>query len=251
MATWLIRNAWRPVALVFALLAVWTVPRGATAETIQLSGGLLEIRSDGGDIPTIPDPLLELVFGFPVALGSIEYTTGSAYPTSPVHGTSGGLQLSRSPLPEPLTAGAVIDLSTNLTWTAGSLTDQVIAGCCFDYLTYSMAGTFSIEAGDAILQAEGDQLRGYAPFTFMGLVNAFDATTGAPAFERRLQGQGQVLFITYPTAYWPANNPDRAAYGDFFVYAYEFEPVPEPTTIVLVSGGLGFLAVRARRRAPR
>lgn len=251
MRSCLNRSAWRRASIAFTLAAsAWIAPGIAVADPIAVGGGSMGIWSDGGDNPSVPDPLLEFLFYFPLNIGNLESTYGDAYPTSAVHGSRGGLQVERAPLPNTLTAGSVLSLSTSVGWTNGGMTDGVIAGCCFETRSYRTSGAFSFVAGDAVLQLLGDQLVGYAPFTFTGMVNAFDGTTGAPLFERRFYGQGQTTFYYYPADYWAAH-PERGAFGDFFVYVYDVEPVPEPATMLLLGGGLGLLTLRHRRRARR
>lgn len=230
--------------------AVCVVPRVAVADPITVTGGSMGIWSDGGDLPDNPVPLLEFLFGFPVRIGNVEYMSGEAYPTSPAHGSIGGLVVDRAPLPDPLIAGASVNLSTHVSWTNGGLSEQVNVGCCFESVMYRTAGAFSFVAGDAVLLPQGDQLVGSAPFTFTATIAAFDPTGGS-LFTRSLQGQGRARLITYPAGFFDAHNPDRAAYGDFFVYIYEAEPVPEPATLMLLAASLGVLGFRARRRPSR
>ena len=208
------------------------------AEPIR-AAGFIGISSAGGDLPSIPDPLLELLFYFAPLVpqpGNVWSVSGEAYATSPVHGTAGGLEVSRPQPPGPLVAGALFDVSSLATWTNGSFTDTFLnPSCnCFEFASYRRTGTFVLSGGNATLMPNGTALTGPAPFTFNGVIDAFNPSTGLPLFQRQFHGRGLATIFTSTS-------------GEDFNYQYQLElsPVPDPGTLILV--GSGALALFSRR----
>jgi hypothetical protein len=212
---------------ILVALALAAVP--AHAEPIRVSGAV-NIDSAGGDFPSYEGPINELVFSL-VGAGLPKFS-GEALETIPILGNRGGLELSRSATPEPLKAGAPYSLTTRATFTRG----RGFEGSFGDGRAFDIAGDFLFTGGTAVL--EGDPLGligGRAPVTFSGTLSGFDVDTGALLFRHSLYGTGtgRVLFF----------EPNRP----FFDYQYSLAPVPEPTTLILLGSGLGWLAMRRRR----
>ena len=216
------------------------VPSSSAAEPITVRG-IVEVRSEGGDLPDIPAPLLELLGYFsrldprPDGLDSLSV---EAHATSPVHGTIGGLDIMRSAPPSPIAAGQGYDVSSRSTWTRGTLTETSLVGCCFESVFYPAAGDFRFDGGSAVLQpyAPGStMLIGSAPMTFAGTVQAFDRTSGAPLFTRQLIGLGTA------TVYLRPDDPS------WFLHVYEVEPIPEPASLVLLTAGGAALLIARKR----
>jgi hypothetical protein len=217
-----------------AVLTIVTIAPAASAESIPVRG-IFGISSHGGDFPDLEElPITEFWFSFGdlgPSLPGIAAMSGDAFATSAPHGTRGGLQVTRAPLPATLAAGSLYDLSTSATWTSGSLQDYR------DYIGttwYRASGAFEVKAGTAVLYGGGQQLNGTSPFTFSGFLSAFDPATGATLFERSVRGRGTALVYLDPT------DVSR------FTYRYDVAPVPEPATPMLL--GTGMLGVLARRR---
>jgi hypothetical protein len=214
------------VVVIGAALATGTV---AFADPIRVTGQV-SISSAGGDYPDYHGPINELLYrlvgtGLPLA-------RGESLETIPVIGNRGGLEISRSPSPDPLVAGAAHSLSTQATFAFGRAfeADWPVGR------VYDIAGDFRFTGGTATLQPiDFDGFAGRAPVTFEGTISAFDIDTGALLFRHSLYGSGTGEVTLYPA------NPA------FFLYTYELDPVPEPATLLLLGGGLGLVALRVRR----
>jgi PEP-CTERM motif len=77
-----------------------------------------------------------------------------------------------------------------------------------------------------------------APFRFSGLFHYPDSV---PLPSETLTGRGTATLALVPSEEFPGHWAYSSA-------RYEFAPVPEPGTMLLVSGGLAALAARARKR---
>jgi hypothetical protein len=203
--------------------------RVASAEPIRVTGQV-SISSAGGDYPDYDGPINELLYrlvgaGLPLA-------SGESLETIPVLGNRGGLELSRSSSPNPLVAGAAHSLSTQATLAFGRAfeADWPVGH------VYDIAGDFRFTGGTATLRPiDFDGFAGRAPVTFDGTLSGFDVDTGALLFRQSLYGSG-----TGEVTFYQAN-------PTFFLYTYDLEPVPEPATLLLLGGGLGWVALRVRR----
>ena len=139
-------NRW--LAVTFAVSMV-VLPSTAGSEPITVTG-FVSLSSHGGDFPNTPEPVLELLFFFgqlSPQLGTIDSISGAAFATSPIHGTIGGLEVARPPLPDPLSAGALFNVSTLSTWTNGELSETFLdPSCnCFESASYRYEGDLRLQ----------------------------------------------------------------------------------------------------------
>jgi hypothetical protein len=201
----------------------------AVADPIRVTGTVF-IDSAGGDFPDIPLPVDELIYflsgpGLPDA-------RGEAFETSAIHGTRGGLVITRPPVPAPLMSGSSYNLSTRATFTRGQAIESTWPE---SGRVYDIAGNFLFTADDAVLRAGNDGLLfGRAPFVLTGTLQGFEKTTGALLFEQQLRGRGTA------TVHLFQQNPL------FFDYRYEVQAVPEPATGLMMLSAIGIIGLRRR-----
>jgi hypothetical protein len=219
-------------SLAFVLVIAASSP--AAADAIRVTGTVF-VDSAGGDFPEIPLPIDELIYflagpGLPDARGEV-------LATSAVHGTHGGLVVTRPPLPDPLIPGTSYNLSSRATFTKGQ---AIEATWPESGRVYDIAGDFLFTAGDAVLRDGGNGLLlGAAPFTFSGTLQGFAKTTGELLFNDELHGAGSATVHLFPQH--PA----------FFDYRYQLAPTPEPAAALMVTFGIGIVLRRRRSRATR
>jgi hypothetical protein len=212
-----------------AFVLVLAVSRPVAADPVRVTGTVF-IDSAGGDFPDIPLPIDELIYflggpGLPEARGEV-------FATSAVHGTHGGLVVTRPPVPEPLISGSSYNLSSRATFTKGQ---AIEATWPESGRVYDIAGDFRFTAGEAVLRDGGDGLLlGSAPFTFNGTLQGFAKTTGELLFNDELRGAGRA------TVHLFQQNPA------FFDYRYDIQPTPEPAAILMVVSGIGLVGLRSR-----
>ena len=86
------------------------------------------------------------------------------------------------------------------------------------------------------------------PFTFSGNLtgDAFQANVINPVFTATLSGQGLATFIFFDITHGTSSPIYRLSSIE-----YQFEPVPEPATVLLLSSGLAALIAAGRRRRSR
>ena len=111
-----------------------------------------------------------------------------------------------------------------------------------------LAGTFLFDAGDVVIPPAAPVGSGrvelLAPFLFQGQAAGFrrDDLAGAPLFDVRLQGQGTARLRIAPRADGTFGTPEVN-------YTFEsLDPVPEPTTMLLVGTGAAGMLLRRWRK---
>jgi hypothetical protein len=215
-----------------AVVLILAASGSAAADPIRVTGTVF-IDSAGGDFPDIPVPIDELIYSALAGPGLPE-ARGEVFETSALHGTHGGLIVTRPPSPEPLVAGSSYNLSSRATFTKGQAIEATFPE---SGRVYDIAGDFRFTAGDALLRPIEGLLIGSAPFTFSARLQGFAKTTGALLFDDELRGAGRA------TVHLSPQNPG------FFDYRYDLQPTPEPATMVMLATGIGFVGLLRRRRA--
>jgi hypothetical protein len=146
------------------------------------------------------------------------------------------LRIVTPPGPDPLLSGASADLSSTSTFSMGfgTLGTQDVR--------WSGEMTFHAPGATLACTGSGDTLscKGAATFQFTGLLHAFEPTSDAPLRDLQITGQGRANGVFDPVV------PRRVL---SFGYTFQAEPVPEPSTLLLV--GTMIAGVVARRRQAR
>lgn len=209
----------RILAVSCTALALLTVPARSAAEpvSIQIIAGSLDMRSTAGALTLTGD-----AHGFTLD-GSVHAALGIFGPfntCTPCSGTT---------------------FSLNSLWSGLDLR----GAATFQGEFFSPISGFQPEDafgtvrffGTAPVPSEGLTATVAAPFTFRGEIT-FPASASRPQTEAHLFGLG--------TATIQLSRPNTEIGFSYRSAAYEFEPVPEPGTIVLVGTVLGGLGLRRR-----
>jgi hypothetical protein len=145
--------------------------------------------------------------------------------------------------------GARIDFGTT-TYGIGS-GDQgsgVIGGVVHEELFYSGEWTFHGPSVIAPTTFDESALVRDGPFAFEGSIFAYptELRTGMPLFSASLRGSGTArVFFGVNTS--GVSGPRLIPHD--LDYVFETQPVPEPSTLLLVGAGLGAALTRCRRRS--
>jgi hypothetical protein len=150
----------------------------------------------------------------------------------------------------PCAPGDSINMSTNYNGTIGIGT-ATVGGTTYENLTF--AGVLLFASGPATTPSTPGNLAVTQPFTFTGdLLGILDYNTSDErlAFDQALSGHGTVI-----ASFSGMIDVSGTPLFSFESVRYDFASdaaVPEPATLLLVSGGLGAALVRKRlgRRAP-
>ena len=145
--------------------------------------------------------------------------------------------------------GAPIDFGTT-TYGLGS-GDQgsgVIGGAVHDELFYTGEWTFH---GPSVIAPSSFDEAGLVrdgPFAFDGSIFAYptESRTGMPLFSANLRGGGTAR-VFFGVNTFGVSGPRLIAHD--LHYMFETQPVPEPSTLLLVGAGLGAALSRCRRRS--
>ena len=223
----------RPLDAVIVLLVLTCNPAGA--DPITVTSGLVVFTDEPGEFRLVGR-------GFELSGEMFPSTVRGTFWFDRCHPdlTGGGC------LP-----GARIDFGTT-TYGVGE-GDQgrgTIGGVVHDELFYSGEWTFHGPSIIAPTTLDEQPLVRTGHFLFEGSIFAFptDSRTGTPLFSASLRGGGTArAFFGVLTS--DGSSPRLLVHD--LDYVFEPQPVPEPSTLVLVGAGLGAALTRYRRRSAR
>lgn len=209
------------------LAAVVLLPRPASADPVTIRSGYVEtsqvLALARG---TLHGDAFSMTFGADAFVTSLAYDCWPCLPGTTVHlgGTFEGPRAGGS---------AVVD---------GTTYPQVF----FDGMTGTFTSPSFVVTGDSTLTIT-------QPFTYNGVVSGYlvDPWVSGftePAFIKFLTGQGTASATFIFTRF---SEDDDGAMFTATNLRYDFgdaAPVPEPTTMLLVGGGMAFMTYRERRR---
>lgn len=219
------RRAFQVVLL--ALATLWAGGQPAAAEPIQITDGHLEMNGFTGTLLLTGDREFSLSAG----VGVVDAFFG------PWNQCNAGLTC---------VPGSTINLGANFVGSSLRGATVTLEGETFTNVTSVAAKSSAAAAFSGLAVAppfEGDTATVVAPFLFEGLFH--------PGFPRGLEslvGQGTVTLSL-----------DRMLGGDtglaprwrYTAASYDFEPVPEPGTLLLSATGVAWLVRRTARRRAR
>jgi hypothetical protein len=221
----------RSLSAAIVLLIVTCNPVGA--EPINVTSGLVVFTDEPGDFRLV-GPGFEL--------------RGEMFPTT-VSGTFWFDRCHPDLTGGGCLPGARIDFGTTTYGVGeGDQGSGVIGGVVHEELFYSGEWTFHGPSVTAPTRFDEPPLFRDGLFAFEGSIFAYptELRTGMPLFSASLHGGGTArAFFGLNTS---GESGPRLIVHDLH-YVFEAQPVPEPSTLLLVGAGLGVVLKRCRRRA--
>ena len=209
-----------PAFLLFALVLL--LPRAASADPVVITGGFAETRNPA--IVIFAGPSFSLTGGNFVAGSGAEKSFGGASVTVTPGGTVTSLITINIQNQLPFSRFILDGVTYNVSYDGTSL----------NFVTAPVILPLETTSSDVTLTT---------PFTMTGLLNTREGSPfNPPLFTTMISGQGVATLTLREGVGGPGT------YGVVSI-RYDFQPVPEPTTLLLFGAGLAGIIARSRRRS--
>ena len=233
-------NCKRFLAALIGVLTLYVVEARADSFVITNLGGFLAINTsrDGGP------PTLRLTPTFTLSGSGLTVSTRGTLFSG---GDVGNVEARDTCLNTFCGPGTPLTTNSTFSGIIGAPGDVVATVNGVTFTNVTLTGSLSFVSSAIVLPDFGAGVGQVTiPFFMSGELDGALAGAGTPIFTTTLSGHGLATFIFFETSRDPSN--------PHYVIAnieYQFDPVPEPATLILLSSGVTGLAAFARRRHNR
>jgi len=222
------------------VLALWNVEARADTFVITNIDGALFVETG----PDLGPPILKLRPAFSLFGPGVSITT-STPPFS--GGDAGDVEARDTCIISGCTPGMVIGSNSSFSGiiAPAQATSATVNGVHYNFV--QLTGSLNFVSSPIVIPNNGGgDFQVTLPFTFSGELtgDAFQPDVMNPVFTVTMSGQGLATFVFFDITQGGSSPLYRLS-----SIQYQFEPIPEPATVLLLSSGLmGLIAAGRRRR---